>query len=105
MASSTPGAGFAFSTPSKRIERTSTSVRSRTMYSWNAISPSGPAIIVRTGSFAMGKTVQVSPHAAASPPTTSCMGLPSRIWRVRWMAIARSRSPRLNHRSYPNFCS
>ncbi len=99
MASSTPGAGAAESAPAKVTEWTSTSVRRRTMYSWNGNSPSGPVMRVSIGSFDIGRMVTPSPQARASSATTSCMGRPSRRRRVRWMAVARSRSPRLNQRS------
>ena len=106
MASRTPGAAAAVSTPASRMARTGTSWRRPTKYSWNPTSWSRPSASttttrVSTRSSDMGRIRTATPQRAAISAVTSDRVAPSssRVVRYRW--VPRSRSPRLNQPSRP----
>ena len=100
MASSTPGAGRAASTPWYRIALTSSRARRFTQYSWkcrSSCSPSATTVTrVATGSSLIGMMREPTPNRRAMSAEASDNVAPARSRFVRYRWVARSRSPRLN---------
>ena len=101
IACSRPGAGRAESMPSISMRVISSAAPSRTRYSWKVLAPAGVVMRVRTGSSVIGSTVASTPRRAQISAVIVVRPRPSRMRRVRWMWVARSRSPRPNHDSRP----
>jgi len=96
-ASSTPGAGVAVGSPSKRTRSTSSRCSRATNHSWKANDPAGVSTHVRRASSVAGSNVRGNPKAVASLPVTVERGSPRRRACVRTRWRPRSRSPRRNH--------
>ena len=66
-ASSTPGAGVAVASPSKRTRSTSSRCCRATNHSWNGKEPAGVSIHVRSASSVAGSSVTSTPRACRQP--------------------------------------
>ncbi len=77
IASITPAAGRATSTPSNRTPITSSCVRRFTKYSWNGSSPASVETIVRTRASVTGRIANRSPNACAIDRVASESEAPS----------------------------
>ena len=82
-ASSTPGAGVAVASPSKRTRSTSSRCWRATNHSWNGNEPAGVSTQVRRASSVAGSSVTSTPSACASLPVTADSGSPLRSACVR----------------------
>src|SRR5229473_2186564 len=101
MASRTPGAGFADSAPAKRMPRTTGSARRFTRYSWKWSGPSFESMMVGMGLSDMGRMRDFTRRAVRIDSAAWDNVFPSTSMAVRWMWVARSRSPRLNQLGRP----
>ena len=102
IASTTPDAGVASSSPSKRTRSTSSVWRRATNHSWNGNEPSGVSIQVRRRSSVAGSSRASTPNAAASRAVTAESGSPAASAWLRTRCSPRSRSPSMNQLSPPS---
>ena len=102
IASSTPGAARASSSPSKRTASTSSRCPRATNHSWNGNLPAGVSSQVRSRSSVAGSSRAATRSAFASRAVTPESGSPARKACVRTRWRPRSRSPSANQSSPPS---